>query len=497
MNRNDKAHPEKRNTCSARLWRAAAVLLALAVWQVLSVCLHQNILLPSPWQVCARLGSMWRETGFLRTVLYSAGRICGGLLAGIAAGILLGGAASRHRHLELLLQPWITAAKSVPVAAFIVILLIWISGRRLSVLIAALVVLPIVYQNVLTGCRAADPQMREMAEIFRLTQWERLRMVTWPALYPYLYAACRTAAGMAWKAGIAAEILGTPQGSIGKQIYLAKTILDTETLLAWTVMAVLLGVLSEKAALWLLYGANRFLLSGPARAAAEPDTEETDDSSQKSEETLCPVTERSEGLPGGNRMPRKPDIILSHICKSYGENRVLEDLSAVFPAGDVSIIRGPSGAGKTTLLRLIMGLEKPDSGTMAGVPERISAVFQEDRLCEQMTVLQNVLAGSTARAGRHQAEGHLREAGLGGSLLLPVSACSGGMKRRAAIVRAILAESDLVVLDEPFAGLDPETRDRTERYIERHAAGRTILLVSHEEDTEWKESALLLTGKSG
>lgn len=461
----------EQDSHSAYLWRAAAVMLALAFWQVLSVCLRQSILLPSPWQVCARLGTLWREAGFLRTILYSAGRIGLGLLSALAAGILLGGAASRHRHLELLLQPWITGAKSVPVAAFIVILLIWISGRRLSAVIAALVVLPIVYQNVLTGCRAVDPQMREMAEIFRLTRQERLRMVTWPALHPYLYAACRTAAGMAWKAGIAAEILGTPQGSIGRQMYLAKTILDTETLMAWTVIAVLLGVLSEKAVLWLLSGVNRFLLSGP-------------------------------GKPGGAQGAEEPaavpqDIILSHICKSYGEKRVLEDVSAVFPAGDVSIIRGPSGAGKTTLLRLVMGLEKPDAGMVRGVPERISAVFQEDRLCEQMTVLQNVLAGCAGRAERHLAEEHLRETGLAGSMLLPVSACSGGMKRRAAIVRAILAESELVVLDEPFAGLDPDTCAEIKAYIERHTAGKTVLLVSHEEDTEWKESTLLLTGKSG
>ena len=489
MNRNEKPLLNNQDSRSDRLWSAAAVLPALAFWQVLSACLRQNILLPSPWQVCVRLGSLWHEDGFLHTILFSGSRICGGLLAGLAAGILLGWAASRSRHLELLLRPWMTAVKSVPVTAFIVILLIWISGRRLSVPIAAMVVLPIVYQNVLTGCRSVDLRMREMAQIFRFSRAERFRMITWPALWPYLYAACRTAAGMAWKAGIAAEILGTPQGSIGKQMYLSKTILDTETLLAWTVIAVLLGVLSEKAVLWLLSGANRQLMSCMNRHI--PGEWITDTAGQSTEAADAGRKNQNSG-----RSREQTDIILSHISKSYGEKLVLEDLSAVFPAGKVSIIRGPSGAGKTTLTRLVMGLEEPDGGTVEGVPERISAVFQEDRLCEQMTVLQNVLAGSAAPAGRSLAEEHLRDAGLGDSLLLPVSACSGGMKRRTAIVRAVLADSELMILDEPFSGLDPETRSEVKRYIERHTAGRTVLLVSHEEDAEWKESALLLTGKS-
>ena len=491
MNKNEEPPLNNQDSRSDRLWRAAAVLLALAFWQVLSACLRQNILLPSPWQVFVRLGTLWREEGFLRTILFSSSRICGGLLAGLAAGILLGAAASRSRHMELLLQPWMTAVKSVPVAAFIVILLIWISGRKLSVLIAAMVVLPIVYQNVLTGCRSTDPRMREMAQVFRFSRTERIRMITWPALWPYLYAACRTAAGMAWKAGIAAEILGTPQGSIGKQMYLSKTILDTETLLAWTVIAVLLGVFSEKIVLWLLSGANRQLMSCMNRHIPE---ERIADTGGESTEAAAHAGQKNKNT---GRSSVQTDIILSHVSKSFGEKHVLEDLSAVFPFGKVSIIRGPSGAGKTTLTRLVMGLEEPDGGTVEGVPERISAVFQEDRLCEQLSVLQNVLAGSAARAGRSLAEEHLREVGLGGSLLLPAAACSGGMKRRAAIVRAVLADSELVILDEPFSGLDPETCAEVKTYIDRHTAGKTVLLVSHEEDAEWKESALLLTGKSG
>ena len=173
------------------------------------------------------------------------------------------------------------------------------------------------------------------------------------------------------------------------------------------------------------------------------------------------------------------DLILENICKAYGEKTVLQDFSHVFPAGKRTCIMGPSGCGKTTLLRIILGLETPDTGTITGKPERVTAVFQENRLFEDFSALSN-LAAVCPHGDKHTMADHLTELGLGDSLHKPVRTLSGGMKRRVSIARAVLAPGDLVILDEPFTGLDKDTKDVVLHYLKHHTQGRTLLVVTHD-----------------
>lgn len=167
------------------------------------------------------------------------------------------------------------------------------------------------------------------------------------------------------------------------------------------------------------------------------------------------------------------------LCKSFGEQLVLDKISVEMPDGEVTVIFGASGRGKTTLLRLLMGLETPDAGRICGVPKHIAAVFQEDRLpmdftpqvCVKMTAAPGV-TGKTICA-------HLREVGLADCLDKPVRELSGGMRRRVAIVRAVLARSDALFLDEPFTGLDADTKHTVIGYIKKYTAGKTLVVVSH------------------
>ena len=180
------------------------------------------------------------------------------------------------------------------------------------------------------------------------------------------------------------------------------------------------------------------------------------------------------------------DIVLKNITKSFGEKTVFRDFSAVFPGGGVSCLMGPSGGGKTTLLRMILGLETPDSGVITGVPERKAAVFQEDRLCPGVSPVENVLL-VTGKEKEGEARSLLTELGLGDSLDLPCCELSGGMRRRAAIARALLAEGELLTLDEPFKGLDEQNRRAAAALVLRYRRGRTLLYVTHERG----EAALL------
>ena len=174
------------------------------------------------------------------------------------------------------------------------------------------------------------------------------------------------------------------------------------------------------------------------------------------------------------------DICITGLCKAYDGKPVLRDFSAVLPAGRVTGLMAPSGAGKTTLLRILMGLEQPDAGSVAGLEgRRMSAVFQEDRLCDNLDAVANIrlVTPGLARAKTLDA---LDAVGLGSCAGQPARELSGGMRRRVALLRALLAEYDVLFLDEPFKGLDRDPRTRVIADTRTRCAGRTVLLVTHD-----------------
>lgn len=237
---------------SPKLKTILSVLLLLCLWQGAAMLLNKKVLLASPAAVFLRLLTIWKETGFMKVTFFSFVRIAGGFLAAFLIGSALAVAAGKFPSVEILLSPLMAAVKSVPVASFIIIALIWLSSSRLSVFISFLMVLPIIYHNCLAGIKGIDKGMLEMADVFRFTFWKRFVFIWLPAMKPHLFSACRTALGIAWKSGIAAEIIGIPSGSIGEKLYEAKAYLNTTDLFAWTVIIVLLSFVFEKLCLKLL-----------------------------------------------------------------------------------------------------------------------------------------------------------------------------------------------------------------------------------------------------
>ena len=240
-----------------RWQKLLAAALAVAVWQGASMLVHSAILLPSPLQVAVRLGALAATPGFWSTISFSLLRIAGGFLLALITATVLAFAAGRFSLVEILLRPYVLAIKSVPVASFIILALIWLRSSQLSLFISFLMVFPVLYTNVLAGIRSADGQLLEMAQVFWVPWKRRVRMIYLPAVEPFLLAGSATALGMSWKAGVAAEVIGVVGGSLGERLYDAKIYLMTADLLAWTVVIVALSAGFEKLILWLLGRAFR------------------------------------------------------------------------------------------------------------------------------------------------------------------------------------------------------------------------------------------------
>ncbi len=172
-------------------------------------------------------------------------------------------------------------------------------------------------------------------------------------------------------------------------------------------------------------------------------------------------------------------ITLEHITVRFGEKAVLDDFSLDIPKTGVLCLSGPSGCGKTTLLRVLCGLQKPDSGHLDGVGT-CAVVFQEDRLLPWLTAEKNLTVSTGITAG--DAEKWLRSMGLERETNSLPSVLSGGMRRRVAIARALAAKSDVLLLDEPFQGLDEESKERIYPMIQTVAEQKPVVLVTHHEE---------------
>lgn len=239
-----------------RLWAAA---LWLAVWQLGAMLVGQRLLIVSPVETIARWLALASTAAFWQSALFSLGRILTGFSLAALAGVILAAVAVRRPRIEALLAPLLSAIRAVPVASFVIIALIWLPSQHLSVLISFLIALPIVYGGMRSGLGQIDPALLEMAHIFRLSPVCRAVYLALPAALPSLRAALETAMGLAWKSGIAAEVIAIPSGSIGEGLYRAKLYLATPDLFAWTLTIVLLSRLCERSVLHLIDLASRLL----------------------------------------------------------------------------------------------------------------------------------------------------------------------------------------------------------------------------------------------
>jgi NitT/TauT family transport system permease protein len=218
----------------------------LGVWQLLSLRVGNGLLLPGPAAVLLRLGQLALTAPFWKATAFSLLRVVAGSLLAVVLGTLLAVLCCRWKVADALFAPFVTVIKSTPVASFIVLLLLFLGRDLLPVVIVVLMALPVIWGNVCAGIRSTDPLLLRTAKVFGFSRGRTLRRVYLPSVMPYFLSACRTALGLGWKSGIAAEVLTVPAVSIGKLLMEAKQYWEVTDLFAWTLAVILCSLVIEK-----------------------------------------------------------------------------------------------------------------------------------------------------------------------------------------------------------------------------------------------------------
>ncbi len=218
----------------------------LGVWQLAAMAVGSPWLLPAPLAVCERLAALAATPEFWLSALYTLARILLGLLVGSGVGVLLAFLTHFCRWADVLLSPAVRVIRATPVVSFILLVYLWVTRSNIPGLIAALMVLPVVWGSVTAGLGSVDGQLLELARAYRFSRGKTLRLIYLPSLRPHLVGGFLTAFGLAWKSGVAAEVLCPPKYAIGSRIKLARDALETPDLFAWTVVLIALSLLLER-----------------------------------------------------------------------------------------------------------------------------------------------------------------------------------------------------------------------------------------------------------
>ena len=242
--RHSLAHRIRKGTVVAFIW--------IFIWEIVCILVGKQILVPSPGAVLSSLVSLCGTGTFWLSMGASMLRILLGYLAALILGCALGIATQLVCALDAVLSPLSKIIKATPVASFIILLFVWISKEKIPAVTSFLMVLPLVWANTAQGLKSTDRGLLEMAQVFALKRAKVIRHIYLPSILPYFMAAATTGMGLAWKAGIAAEVLCSPKFAIGTNLYNAKIYLETASLFAWTAVIVIISILLERLFVFLM-----------------------------------------------------------------------------------------------------------------------------------------------------------------------------------------------------------------------------------------------------
>lgn len=430
-----------------------SILLIPVAWQLLSWQMAQPQLIPSFPDLIRALFRLVYSPGFLVSIGTTCLRACVGLLLSLAAASITAFLLNRSEAIRFLFMPWLSLLRSVPVISFILLALIFLNPEMIPLLIAFLTMYPLLTENLLKGLMNRRDSWKILARQFHLNAWNRLFQINYPQLKPYLFSGLASAVGFGWRAIIMGEVLSQCVDGIGKRMKEAQVFIDVPELIAWTLVAIVLSWLTDK----LISRLSDWQPSVRYRHSAVE-------------------------LQAVSLQPN--DICLTDVSYSYG----VHHMNIVLKAGKIYVLSAPSGQGKTTLLQLLNGTLRPISGEITGLPQQTANLFQEPTLLPQLTAKENIMLGGAAYYDRaileQQSLRLLAAFQLEKQAEMYPAALSYGQQQRVALARALMFPAGLLLLDEPFNGLDVELRQLVARFLvewqqEKQA---TVVFSSHHAD---------------
>lgn len=234
------------------LFLLAASLFWIAVWYLISVKIAKPLILPSPFDVFGQIVKWCLDARFFKIIGTSLLNVLCGVLLGLLFGTVFAILTSYSPFFSTLFTPLITVIKVTPIASFILLLVLWMKRESIPSFISVMIVLPIVWANIASGIKSVDKNLVAVSRVYKLPLFKRLRYLYFPTLMPYIFSSFRSSLGLAWKAGISAEILTSPMNSIGREMLEANTYLWRTELFAWTVVVILLSLIMEKVFVFIL-----------------------------------------------------------------------------------------------------------------------------------------------------------------------------------------------------------------------------------------------------
>lgn len=438
-----------------KLKKLLIILAWLGIMEIAAMLIHNSILLVGPVEIARALLELLQTGNYYLICLMSLCRIMAGMLLAFVLGCVFGALMHRFSLFDEIISPVLAVMKSIPVASFVVLLLIWQGARNLSVFISFIVVFPNVCVSMKNGLKSVTIEKTELADVYHIKGFRKWLYIYRPAVIPYLISCMEISIGMSFKSGVAAEVIGMPNYSIGERIYVSKVYLDTAGLFAWTFSLIVLSFCVEKVILCLM---KQTLKPVSIKKSAD-----------------LPERENVRNEKSGN--DRQDSLEIKNVSISFDGKPVLIHVTKTLKKGARYLLMAPSGSGKTTLFRIIAGIEQADEGRITGCGN-VTYQFQEDRLLDTELTMTNVMLN-------HRYSPVAEEILPKECLRRPVSELSGGMKRRVSLVRAMLYQFQnpdaVCLLDEPFTGMDEETKDRAIAFIKKYQNGRTLLIATHDE----------------
>ncbi len=507
MAKNQKKY-EKIKSAGIKL---AVVFFWIFVWEIISRIVGIEFLVPSVPKVFSTLARLVTTLIFWEIAFTSIYRILVGFVLGSILGCILAIITAKSKIIYEFFIPVLSIIKATPIVSFIILALVWIKGGNIPSFISFLMVLPIVWGNVYKGIEQTDFKLLEMAKIYKIPSRIVFKDIYFHSVLPYFGAAATTSMGLAWKAGIAAEVIATPRFSIGTAIYDSKIYLETPELFAWSIVVIVLSVILEKGVSRLL---KKFV---PNKAISKSLTEEASSEKNSFEETSVDAFqvefEQTNSEKSFNNLDTEY-IKLNNISAEYDGVEVLKNFSARFPRNGCVCLFGPSGSGKTTLLNVISGIKEPSQGnvlfnnnpyvlfsnnpnillknnpnllfksnTHNSTSDKISYVFQEDRLIPWISALSNVeivQGRKNQSSSAKPAKEILETLGLNTAFGKLPNELSGGMKQRVNIARAIAFDAPVILLDEPFKGLDYKIKQEIIEIFLNLKKDKLLILITHD-----------------